>query len=73
MPLDLPLNYGNEKLPPVSKELILWLKGVYPDRMPEIDDDLQTIRLKQGQVAVVKTLESIYKELKDNVFRNEST
>jgi hypothetical protein len=40
--------------------------------MPEIDDDLQTIRLKQGQVAVVKTLESIYEELKDNVLRNET-
>ena len=65
MPLDLPLNYANEKLPPVSKELLLWLKQVYPDRMPENTENLETIRFKQGQVAVVKTLTSIEEELTD--------
>ena len=56
MPLDLPLNYATEDLPPVSKELILWLKRVYPDRMPE-DDDIRVIKLKLGQVSVVKHLQ----------------
>ena len=65
MPLDLPLNYANEKLPPVSKELIVWLKQVYPDRMPENTESLETIRFKQGQIAVVKTLISIEEELTD--------
>jgi len=65
MPLDLPLNYANEKLPPVSKELIVWLKQVYPDRMPENTESLEAIRFKQGQIAVVKTLISIEEELTD--------
>ena len=71
MPLDLPLNYANEKLPPVSKELIVWLKEVYPDRMPDNNDTLETIRYKQGQIAVVKTLTSIEEEL-NNVLREKT-
>jgi len=69
MPLDLPVNYANEKLPPVTEELIVWLKAVYPDRMPEMDVDQDTIKFKQGQISVVKTLISIQEELKDNVLR----
>tara|TARA_R100000406_G_C3112542_1_gene124749 strand:+ start:655 stop:870 length:216 start_codon:yes stop_codon:yes gene_type:complete len=64
MPLDLPINFANEKLPPVSEELILWLKGVYPDRMPD-DEEMGIIRYKQGQQSVVRTLTSIYEELRD--------
>lgn len=60
-PLDLPLNFANEKLPPVDEGLIVWLKRVFPDRMPA-DVDMMDIRYKQGQVAVVKTLTSIYEE-----------
>jgi len=63
MPLDLPINYANEKLPPVSKGLIVWLKGVYPDRMPESDITLEELRFIQGQIAVVRTLESIYDDV----------
>ena len=63
MPLDLPINFANEKLPPVTGELIMWLKEVFPDRMPD-DEDILEIRFKQGQVAVVKTLASIYEETK---------
>jgi hypothetical protein len=65
MPLDLPINYANEKLPPVTKGLILWLKAVYPDRMPESDITLDELRFKQGQIAVVKTLESVYEDNQD--------
>lgn len=63
MPLDLPINFANEKLPPVPEELIVWLREVYPDRMPD-DEDIMDIRYKQGQLAVVKTLISVNEELK---------
>ena len=63
MPLDLPINYANEKLPPVSKGLMVWLKEVYPDRMPESDITMEELRFRQGQIAVVKTLESIYDDV----------
>jgi hypothetical protein len=66
MPLELPLNSANEKLPPVTEELIVWLRNVFPDRMPDVSDDLTDIRYKQGQVAVVKTLTSIHNELRSN-------
>jgi hypothetical protein len=59
--LDLPLNFANEKLPPVPEELIVWLKGAYPDRMPD-DEDIEDIKRKQGQISVVRTLTSIYEE-----------
>ena len=64
MPLDLPINYANEKLPPVSEELILWLRAAFPDRMPE-DEEIGIIRHKQGQLSVVRTLISIHEELRD--------
>ena len=60
-PLDLPLNFANEKLPPVDEALLVWLKQVFPDRMPD-EEDMLDIRFKQGQVSVVKTLTSIYEE-----------
>ena len=69
MPLDLPINYANESLPAVSDELIIWLREVYPDRMPERDGDLETIRFRQGQISVVKTLISVNEELRGNVLR----
>jgi hypothetical protein len=62
MPLDLPINYANEKLPAVTKGLIMWLKEVYPDRMPESNITMDELRFKQGQIAVVKTLESVYED-----------
>ena len=69
MPLDLPINYANESLPAVSDELIIWLREVYPDRMPEKDVDLETMRFRQGQISVVKTLISVNEELRGNVLR----
>ena len=63
MPLELPLNYAKENLPPVSEALIVWLREVYPDRMPS-DEEILEIRYKQGQLSVVKTLISIAEENK---------
>lgn len=68
MPLDLPLNFANEKLPSVTEELIIWLKQVYPDTMPD-DEDIMDIRFKQGQISVVRALTSINNEQKNHVFR----
>lgn len=68
MPLDLPLNFDNEKLPPVTEELIIWLKQAYPDTMPD-DVNINDIRYKQGQIAVVRALTSIHNEQKNHVFR----
>ena len=65
MSLDLPLNYANEKLPPVSKDLIVWLRQVFPDRMPDHTESLDDIRFKQGQVSVIRTLISIEEEQND--------
>lgn len=65
MPLDLPLNSVNEKLPTVTDDLILWLREVYPDKMPDRAETLDEVRFKQGQVSVVKALESINEELKN--------
>lgn len=68
MPLELPLNFDSEKLPPVSDELIVWLKEVYPDKLPDTSD-LNEIRYLQGQVSVVRTLFSINEELRHHVLR----
>ena len=70
MPLDLPLNFANEKLPPVTEELIIWLKQAFPDKMPD-EKEMVDIRFKQGQIAVVRALTSIHNELTNNnhVFR----
>ena len=68
MPLDLPLNFANEKLPPVTEELIIWLKQGYPDTMPD-DENINDIRYKQGQISVVRALTSIHNEQKEHVLR----
>ena len=73
MPLDLPINYANEKLPPVPEELVFWLKQVYPNRLPDIGEDLDSIRIKQGQQSEVQTLISINEENKENVYGNETS
>ena len=65
MPLDLPLNYANEKLPTVTEDLIIWLRDVFPDKLPDKDATLDEIRFIQGQVSVVKALESVNEELKN--------
>lgn len=61
--LDLPINFDNERLPPVSGGLIIWLKDTFPDRMPD-DDDILDIKFKQGQLSVVRALAGIYEETK---------
>jgi hypothetical protein len=62
MPLDFPVNCVTEKLPPVEQALIVWLLAVFPDRMPEVDDDIKTVRYKQGQLSVVRALKNIQEE-----------
>lgn len=46
----------NNKFPYVSKELLEHLEKAFPDRMPETEDGLESIRFKQGQVSVVRHL-----------------
>lgn len=58
------------RIPPVSKELIEFLKEVYPLRMPTMDETERQIFVRVGQQQVIKNLEKFYAEQeKRNILR----
>ena len=50
------------KLPPVSKELIDFLKQIYPLRMPKVDETEREIFVRVGHHEVIRTLEKFHAE-----------
>lgn len=46
----------NLTFPPIPKDLLDELDKRFPDKMPEQDLNLDTIRFKQGQVSVLRFL-----------------
>lgn len=57
----------NNKFPLVSKELLLELEKRFPDVCPEPDLTLDQIRIKQGQVSVVRFLRTQFDSQSNNV------
>ena len=46
--------------PLVTKELIEFLEGLFPDRIPPISTDLEGLRVLQGQQQVLNKLREIH-------------
>jgi hypothetical protein len=44
------------KFPPVPKQLLEKLEALFPDRCPDPEDTLDDIRVKTGEVRVVRLL-----------------
>lgn len=55
--------------PPIPKEVVEYLKRVFPDRMPPVEDSIDSIRVAQGNAQVVRHLEFLYEE--QNEFKPE--
>lgn len=60
----------NLKFPPVPKELIEMLELRFPDRAPDVDDDLNVIRFKSGQVSVIRFLRHQFNLQNQNILEN---
>lgn len=58
---------NNKRFPLVSKELLEELEKRFPDIMPEPDQPLDQIRIKQGQVSVVRFLRTQFDSQSNNV------
>jgi hypothetical protein len=62
---------NKKKFPVVPKELLEELEKRFPDRCPEPTTSLDEIRIKTGQVSVVKFLRSIFEVQNRNVLENK--
>jgi len=51
-----------KECPPLSEELVEYLEYIYPDQSPSLQDDMDTIRFRSGQSAVVRHLRSKLEE-----------
>ena len=54
-------------IPPVPHELLTELERRFPDVMPEPDTTVDAIRIKQGQVSVIRFLRYAFNEQNKNV------
>lgn len=50
------------KDPPVSRELVEWFEGTFPDRLPEHPMDLNAINVRIGEARVVRKLRQLYEK-----------
>lgn len=57
-------------LPVISKELLENLESRFPDRAPDIKDDIDTIRFRSGQVSVVRFLRHQFELQNQNILEN---
>jgi len=49
-----------KKLPVITPELVDYLRALYPDVCPDVDEDERRIWVKRGEVGVVRHLAAIY-------------
>lgn len=60
----------NLKFPPVPKDLVEMLELRFPDRAPDLDDELDQIRFKSGQVSVIRFLRHQFNLQNQNILEN---
>ncbi len=48
--------------PPIPLNVVEYLEGQFPDRSPGPSDSLDAIRVKTGQVLVVRHLRAVYED-----------
>ena len=56
-----------QKFPKVPKELLEELEKCFPDICPEVDLSIEAIRVKQGQVSVIRFLRAIFNKQTQNI------
>jgi hypothetical protein len=56
--------------PPIPLALLVELEKRFPDRMPETDDSVDAIRVKQGSVKVTRFLRSQFDLQNKSVLEN---
>lgn len=60
----------NLRFPVISKELLEVLEKRFPDRAPDLDEPLDQVRFKSGQVSVVKLLKHQFDLQNQNILEN---
>jgi hypothetical protein len=55
-------DFEKEKTPFISPELVRFLEATYPDRLPDPDESLDSIRHRAGQVSVVRFLKTLHED-----------
>lgn len=60
----------DKKFPLVSKELLEVLEKRFPDRLPDYEESLDSIRYRTGQVSVVRHLRHQFDKQNQNILEN---
>lgn len=60
----------NLKFPPVPKDLIEMLEQRFPDRAPDLTDNIDQVRFKSGQVSIVRFLRHQFNLQNQNILEN---
>jgi hypothetical protein len=50
----------NPKKPHVSRELLVWLQDIFPDKAPNREDSDREVWIKRGHVEVVRKLTALH-------------
>lgn len=58
------------KVAPISKEFLEMLEARFPDQAPKLEDSLDEIRFKSGQVSVVRWLRHQFNLQNQNILEN---
>lgn len=62
---------SNKKFPPIPKEVLEVLEERFPDICPEPTLSLDEIRIKQGQITVIRFLRSTFDFQNQNILENK--
>lgn len=64
---------GQDIVPPIPRPLLEYLERTYPDRMPDERMPLDEIRVRTGQVSVVRHLRVQYNRQQENILTPTAT
>jgi hypothetical protein len=59
------------RFPPISRELLQELESRFPDKMPDQEDTIDSIRFKQGQISVIRFLRTTFDYQNRNILENK--
>ena len=59
-----------KKFPLVSKELLEELEKRFPDRLPDYEESIDSLRFRTGQVSVIRLLRKQFDQQNLNVLEN---
>ena len=58
------------KLPVIDQALLDYLERMFPDRCPDINNDMSVVWFKAGAASVARHLRAVYEQQNENILEN---